>query len=146
MNLLNEKRDRLVKRVEETIKTTNQLLSSINYNIEEIVEQNVILVDLSESYKNWYFKLNNYKLEISMNLETYIQSIVLKKTVETISFDQRRGLSSMDVIMRADMHEESKHPLKQANREEKDNKYFKTRNNTLAISNGGTQPEEPRYI
>ncbi|TBU04249.1 hypothetical protein CWI37_0163p0010 [Hamiltosporidium tvaerminnensis] len=115
MNLLNEKRDRLVKRVEETIKTTNQLLSSINYNIEEIVEQNVTLVDLSESYKNWYFKLNNYK-------------------------------GSMDVIMRADMHEESKHPLKQANREEKDNKYFKTRNNTLAISNGGTQPEEPRYI
>ncbi|TBT98736.1 hypothetical protein CWI39_2299p0010 [Hamiltosporidium magnivora] len=73
-----------------------------------------------------------------MNLETYIQSIVLKKT------SWERG--SMDVIMRADMHEESKHPLKQANREEKDNKYFKTRNNTLAISNGGTQPEEPRYI
>ncbi|TBU00938.1 hypothetical protein CWI37_0853p0010 [Hamiltosporidium tvaerminnensis] len=26
-----------------------------------------------------------------MNVEAYIQSIVLKKTVETISFDRRRG-------------------------------------------------------
>ncbi|TBU06715.1 hypothetical protein CWI39_0322p0020 [Hamiltosporidium magnivora] len=54
-----------------------------------------------------------------MNVEAYIQSIVLKKTVETISFDRRRGLesglnaeeswerASTGVIMRSEMHEES---------------------------------------
>ncbi|TBT96852.1 hypothetical protein CWI36_3321p0010, partial [Hamiltosporidium magnivora] len=34
------------------------------------------------------------RLEIPMNLEAYIRYIVLKKTVETISFDRRRGLES----------------------------------------------------
>ncbi|TBU09631.1 hypothetical protein CWI38_2132p0020 [Hamiltosporidium tvaerminnensis] len=33
-------------------------------------------------------------LQIPMNVEPYIQSIVLKKTVEIISFDQRRELES----------------------------------------------------
>ncbi|TBT97417.1 hypothetical protein CWI39_2961p0010, partial [Hamiltosporidium magnivora] len=52
-----------------------------------------------------------------MNVEAYIQSIVLKKTFEAISFDRRRGFesglnaeesrerASMGVIMRAEMHE-----------------------------------------
>ncbi|TBU12740.1 hypothetical protein CWI38_0647p0040 [Hamiltosporidium tvaerminnensis] len=65
-----------------------------------------------------------------MNVEAYIQSIVLKKTVETISFDRRRGLesglnadeswerASMGVIIRAKMHEEPIPSLKEAKREE----------------------------
>ncbi|KAK1349638.1 hypothetical protein LUQ84_001291 [Hamiltosporidium tvaerminnensis] len=64
-----------------------------------------------------------------MNVEAYIQSIVLKKTVETISFDRRRRLesglnaieswerTSMGVIMRAERHEEPTPPLKEAKRE-----------------------------
>ncbi|TBU00094.1 hypothetical protein CWI37_1113p0020 [Hamiltosporidium tvaerminnensis] len=74
-----------------------------------------------------------------MNVEAYIQSIVLKKTVETISFDRRRGLesglnaeeswerASMGVIMRSEMHEEPIPPLKEAKTEE----------------DGGTTLEEP---
>ncbi|KAK1349694.1 hypothetical protein LUQ84_001344 [Hamiltosporidium tvaerminnensis] len=70
------------------------------------------------------------KLEIPMNIEAYIQSIVPKKTVETISFDLRRGLESelnaeesaergsMSVIMRAEMPKEPTHPPKQAKIEE----------------------------
>ncbi|TBU20063.1 reverse transcriptase, partial [Hamiltosporidium tvaerminnensis] len=62
-----------------------------------------------------YHKSHLKRLEIPMNVEAYIQSIVLKKTVETISFDRRRGLesglnaeeswerASMGVIMRAEM-------------------------------------------
>ncbi|TBT98097.1 hypothetical protein CWI37_1907p0010 [Hamiltosporidium tvaerminnensis] len=70
------------------------------------------------------------KLEIPINIEEYIQSIVPKKTVETISFDLRRGLESelnaeesaergsMCVIMRAEMPKEPTHPPKQAKIEE----------------------------
>ncbi|KAK1349338.1 hypothetical protein LUQ84_001517 [Hamiltosporidium tvaerminnensis] len=65
-----------------------------------------------------YHKSQLKKLEIPLNMEAYIQSIVLKKTVETISFDRRRGLesglnaeeswerASMGVIMRSEVHEE----------------------------------------
>ncbi|TBU11109.1 hypothetical protein CWI38_1381p0030, partial [Hamiltosporidium tvaerminnensis] len=65
-----------------------------------------------------YHKSHLKRLEIPMNVEAYIQSIVLKKTVETISFDRRRGLesglnaeeswerASMGFIMRAEMHKE----------------------------------------
>ncbi|TBU13470.1 hypothetical protein CWI38_0422p0030, partial [Hamiltosporidium tvaerminnensis] len=77
-----------------------------------------------------YHKSHLKRLEIPTNVEAYIQSLVLKKTVETISFDRRRGLesglnaeqswerASMGVIMRAEMHEEPKPPLKQASNEE----------------------------
>ncbi|TBU07360.1 hypothetical protein CWI36_0286p0010, partial [Hamiltosporidium magnivora] len=66
-----------------------------------------------------YHKSHLRRLEIPMNVEAYIQSIVLKKTVETISFDRRRGLeASMGVIMRAERHEEPTSPLKLAKREE----------------------------
>ncbi|TBU01882.1 hypothetical protein CWI37_0607p0010, partial [Hamiltosporidium tvaerminnensis] len=41
-----------------------------------------------------YHKSHLKRLEIPMNVEAYIQSIVLKKTVETISFDRRTGLES----------------------------------------------------
>ncbi|TBU05156.1 hypothetical protein CWI37_0043p0010 [Hamiltosporidium tvaerminnensis] len=85
-----------------------------------------------------------------MNVETYIQSIVLKKTLETNSFDRLRGLesglnateswerASMGVIMRSEMHEEPTPPLKEARREEDDAKNLKTRDNTPLISQGGT--------
>ncbi|TBU01524.1 hypothetical protein CWI39_1368p0010 [Hamiltosporidium magnivora] len=90
-----------------------------------------------------------------MNVETYIQSIVLKKTVETISLDRRRGLesglnaeeswerASMGVIMRSEMHEEPIPPLKEAKREEDGVKTLKPKNNTPLISQGGTALEEP---
>ncbi|TBT98924.1 hypothetical protein CWI37_1537p0010 [Hamiltosporidium tvaerminnensis] len=37
-----------------------------------------------------YNKTYAKRLQIPMNVEAYIQSIVLKKTVETISFDRQR--------------------------------------------------------
>ncbi|TBU08618.1 hypothetical protein CWI36_0115p0030, partial [Hamiltosporidium magnivora] len=95
------------------------------------------------------------RLEIPTNLEAYIQSIVLKKTVETISFDRRRGLesglnaeeswerASIGVIMRAERHEEPTPPLKEAKREEDGAKNLKPKNNTPLISQGGTTLEEP---
>ncbi|TBU13199.1 reverse transcriptase [Hamiltosporidium tvaerminnensis] len=102
-----------------------------------------------------YHKSNLKRLEIPMNVEAYIQSIVLKKTVETISFDRRRGLesglnaeescerASMGVIMRAERHEEPKPPLKEEKREEDGAKNFKPKNKALFISQGGTTLEEP---
>ncbi|TBU08436.1 hypothetical protein CWI38_2262p0010, partial [Hamiltosporidium tvaerminnensis] len=77
-----------------------------------------------------YHKSHLKRLEIPINVEAYIQSIVLKKTVETISFDRRRGLesglnaeeswesASMGVIRRAEKHEEPTPPLKEEKREE----------------------------
>ncbi|KAK1350056.1 hypothetical protein LUQ84_001041 [Hamiltosporidium tvaerminnensis] len=90
-----------------------------------------------------------------MNVEAYIQSIVLKKTVETISFDRRRGLesglnaeeslerASMGVIMRSEMHEEPTPPLKEAKTEEDGAKNFKPKNKAPFILQGGTTLEEP---
>ncbi|KAK1348498.1 hypothetical protein LUQ84_002102 [Hamiltosporidium tvaerminnensis] len=86
-----------------------------------------------------------------MNVEACIQSILLKKTGETISFDRGRGLdsglnaeeswerASMGVIMRSEMHEEPTPPLKGEKREEDDAKKFKPKNNTPLISEGETQ-------
>ncbi|TBU01015.1 hypothetical protein CWI36_1464p0010, partial [Hamiltosporidium magnivora] len=54
-----------------------------------------------------YHKSYLKRLEIPMNVEAYIQSIVLKKT-----------RASMGVIMRAEMHEEPTPPLKEGKREE----------------------------
>ncbi|KAK1350447.1 hypothetical protein LUQ84_000682 [Hamiltosporidium tvaerminnensis] len=77
-----------------------------------------------------YHKSHLKRLEIPMNVEAYIQSIVLKQTVETISFDRRRGLeselnaeeswerASKGVIMRSEVHEEPTPPLKVEKREE----------------------------
>ncbi|TBT96840.1 hypothetical protein CWI37_2700p0010, partial [Hamiltosporidium tvaerminnensis] len=92
-----------------------------------------------------YHKSHLKRLEILMNVEAYIQSIVLKKTVETISFDRRRGLEErqMGVIMRAEMHEEPTLPLKEEKREEDGAKNFKPKNKAPFISTGGTTLEEP---
>ncbi|TBU20350.1 hypothetical protein CWI38_0086p0070 [Hamiltosporidium tvaerminnensis] len=93
-----------------------------------------------------YHKPSVKKPKIPHNVEAYIQSIVLKKTVETISFDRRRVLesglnaeeswetASMGVIMRAKMHEEPTPPLKEAKREEDGAKNLKPKNNTPLIS------------
>ncbi|TBT98650.1 hypothetical protein CWI37_1660p0020, partial [Hamiltosporidium tvaerminnensis] len=79
-----------------------------------------------------------------MNVEPYIQSIVLKKTVETISFDTRRGLeASTGVIMRAGMYEEPKSPLKEVKRDEYGIKTENRKNNTSLISLRGTTFEKP---
>ncbi|TBU10262.1 hypothetical protein CWI38_1896p0020 [Hamiltosporidium tvaerminnensis] len=102
-----------------------------------------------------YHKSHLKRLEIPMNVEAYIQSIVLKKTVETISFDRRRGLesglnaeeswerASMGVIMRSEVHEEPTPPLKEEKREEDGEKNFKQKNKAPLISQGGTTLEEP---
>ncbi|TBT96651.1 hypothetical protein CWI36_3479p0010, partial [Hamiltosporidium magnivora] len=67
-----------------------------------------------------YHKSHLKRLEIPMYVEAYIQSIVLKKTVETISFDRRRGLEDEDGV-----------------------KILKTKNNTPLFSQGGATLEEP---
>ncbi|TBU11702.1 hypothetical protein CWI38_1075p0020 [Hamiltosporidium tvaerminnensis] len=102
-----------------------------------------------------YHKSHLKRLEILMNVEAQIQSIVPKKTVETISFVRRRGLesglnaeeswerASMGVIMRSEMHEEPTPSLKGEKREEDDAKNFKPKNKAPLISQGGTTLEEP---
>ncbi|TBU20178.1 reverse transcriptase [Hamiltosporidium tvaerminnensis] len=83
------------------------------------------------------------KIQITMNIEAYFLSIVLKKTVETISFDRRRGLeASMGVIMRSEMHEEQTPPSKEAKKEEDGAKNLTPKNNTHLISQGGTTLKE----
>ncbi|TBU11906.1 hypothetical protein CWI38_0987p0010, partial [Hamiltosporidium tvaerminnensis] len=73
-----------------------------------------------------------YKLEIQMKVEAYIQSLVLKNTAETISFDRRRGLESglnaEESWERASMGSA---------------KNFKPKNKAPFISQGGTTLEEP---
>ncbi|TBU00749.1 hypothetical protein CWI36_1545p0010 [Hamiltosporidium magnivora] len=102
-----------------------------------------------------YHKSHLKRLEIPMNVEAYIQSIVLKKTVETISFDRRRGLesglnaeeswerASMGVIMRSEMHEEPIPPLKESKTEEDGAKKFKLKYKAPFILQEGTTLEEP---
>ncbi|KAK1348396.1 hypothetical protein LUQ84_002400 [Hamiltosporidium tvaerminnensis] len=102
-----------------------------------------------------YHKSHIKRLEIPMNVEAYIQSIVLKETVETISFDRLRGLesapnaeesyerASLSVIIGAEMHEVPTPPLKGEKREEDDAKNFKPKYKAPFISQGGTTLEEP---
>ncbi|TBU12772.1 hypothetical protein CWI38_0635p0030, partial [Hamiltosporidium tvaerminnensis] len=93
-----------------------------------------------------YHKSHLKRLEIPMNVEAYIQSIVIKKTVETISFDRRRELESglnAEESWKSEMHEEPTPPLKEEKREEDGVKTLKPKNNTPLISQGGTTLEEP---
>ncbi|TBT97542.1 hypothetical protein CWI37_2205p0010 [Hamiltosporidium tvaerminnensis] len=91
-----------------------------------------------------------------MNVEAYIQSIVLKKTVETISFDRRRGLesgpnaeeswerASLSVILGAEIHKQPiPPPLKQVDNEEDDVKTENTKNILPLILDGITTAKEP---
>ncbi|TBU10366.1 hypothetical protein CWI38_1817p0010 [Hamiltosporidium tvaerminnensis] len=91
-----------------------------------------------------YHKSHLKGLEIPMN-----------KTVETISFDPRRGFesglnaeeswerASMGVVKRAEIHEGPKLSLKEAKREEDGAKNFKPKNKAPFILQGGTTLEEP---
>ncbi|TBU06274.1 hypothetical protein CWI38_2607p0020, partial [Hamiltosporidium tvaerminnensis] len=92
-----------------------------------------------------YHKSHLKRLEIPMNVEAYIQSIVLKKTVETISFDRRRGLESglnaEESWERASMGTNT--PLKEAKTEEDGAKNFKPKYKAPFILQGGTTLEEP---
>ncbi|TBU03003.1 hypothetical protein CWI37_0375p0030, partial [Hamiltosporidium tvaerminnensis] len=102
-----------------------------------------------------YQKKYVQRLQIRMNVEEYIQSIVLKKTVETISFDRRRGLesgpnaeeswerASLSVILKARMYKQSTPPLKQADNEEDDVKMENTKNILPLILDGITTAEQP---
>ncbi|TBU03007.1 hypothetical protein CWI37_0374p0020, partial [Hamiltosporidium tvaerminnensis] len=77
-----------------------------------------------------YHKTYLKRLQIPINVEAYIQSIVLKKTVEMISFDRRRGIesgpsaeeswerASLSVIIGAEMHKQPTPPLKEVKNEE----------------------------
>ncbi|TBU12168.1 hypothetical protein CWI38_0870p0040 [Hamiltosporidium tvaerminnensis] len=69
-----------------------------------------------------YYKRYVKRLQIFMNVEAYIQSRVLKKKVETISFDRRRRLdgarASLSVILGTEMHKQPKPFLKQVDNEE----------------------------
>ncbi|TBU12087.1 reverse transcriptase, partial [Hamiltosporidium tvaerminnensis] len=81
-----------------------------------------------------YHKSHLKRLEIPMNEETYIQSIVLKKTLETICFDRRKGLESG---LNA---EES---WDRASMDENGDKTENKKNNTPHISEEGTTLDEP---
>ncbi|TBU09766.1 hypothetical protein CWI36_0001p0030 [Hamiltosporidium magnivora] len=106
-----------------------QKLDSKLYNAKKMSIDNLLCDDLGR-YCDKYNKSCLKRLEISLDVEGYLQSIVLKKTVETIFFDRRRELdsgsnaegswyrASRGVIKRAEMHEEPTLPLKQASRGE----------------------------
>ncbi|TBU06595.1 hypothetical protein CWI36_0416p0010 [Hamiltosporidium magnivora] len=79
-----------------------------------------------------YHKSHLKRLEIPMNVEAYMQSIVLKKL-----------RASMGVIMRSEMHEEPKPPLEEAKREKDKAKNFKPKNKAPIISQGATTLEKP---
>ncbi|TBU13663.1 hypothetical protein CWI38_0368p0030 [Hamiltosporidium tvaerminnensis] len=92
-----------------------------------------------------YHKTYVKRLEIPMNVEAYIQSIVLKKTVETIFFVRQKGLeseqngteswekTSMGVIMRTEMHKEPTPPLKQARTDENINEELDLEEETTVV-------------
>ena len=49
-----------------------------------------------ESLVTKYHKKHRSEIGINAKTEAYIQSLVLKKTLESISFDRRRGLEEED--------------------------------------------------
>ncbi|TBU19825.1 hypothetical protein CWI38_0193p0030 [Hamiltosporidium tvaerminnensis] len=77
-----------------------------------------------------------------MNVEAYIQSIVLKKTFEAISFDRRRGFES-GLNAEESWERVNQHPFKRRDREEDGAKNFKPKNKAPIISQGGTTLEKP---
>ncbi|TBU20095.1 hypothetical protein CWI38_0134p0100, partial [Hamiltosporidium tvaerminnensis] len=91
-----------------------------------------------------YHKTYVKRLQIPMNVEAYIQSIVLKKTVETISFDRRIGHdASLSAILGAEMLTQPTSPLKQLDNKEYGIKTENTKNILLLILDGITTVKEP---
>ncbi|TBU05749.1 hypothetical protein CWI36_0585p0020, partial [Hamiltosporidium magnivora] len=96
---------------------------------EKLMKYDLLANVLSLIY-NWdrivteYHKMYVKRLEIPMNVEAYIQSIL--------------GKGANCVIEKAEMHEEPTPPLKEAKRNEDGASNFKAKNNTPLISEGGT--------
>ncbi|TBU20028.1 hypothetical protein CWI38_0145p0010, partial [Hamiltosporidium tvaerminnensis] len=89
-----------------------------------------------------YHKSHLKRLEIPMNVEAYIHSIVLKKT-SGLNAEESWERASMGVIMRSEMHEEPIPPLKESKTEEDGEKNFKPKYKAPFILQGGTTLEEP---
>ncbi|TBU11869.1 hypothetical protein CWI38_1004p0020 [Hamiltosporidium tvaerminnensis] len=80
-----------------------------------------------------YIKTYAKTLQLPLNVEAYIQFIVLKKTVETISFNRRRELeTSLCVILGAEMPKQPTSSLKQADNGEDGDK-TENRKNILPL-------------
>ncbi|TBU01989.1 hypothetical protein CWI37_0582p0050, partial [Hamiltosporidium tvaerminnensis] len=90
-----------------------------------------------------YHKSHLKRLEIPMNVEAYIQSIVLKKTVETISFDRRTGLDLNVCYYEIRDARETNTPFKRREKRGRWCSNFKPKNKAPLISQGGTTLEEP---
>ena len=43
-----------------------------------------------------YYKKHSNKIELQPKVEAYIQSVVLKNTLERVSFERRRGIEEED--------------------------------------------------
>ncbi|TBT98941.1 hypothetical protein CWI39_2208p0010, partial [Hamiltosporidium magnivora] len=102
-----------------------------------------LIYKCSDGIVTKYYKSHLKRLEIPMNVKAYIQSIVLKKTVETISFDRRRGLDVIKCYYESRDADKPTPSLKEVKRDEDSVKILKTKNNTPHISQGGTTFEEP---
>ncbi|TBU11098.1 hypothetical protein CWI38_1388p0020 [Hamiltosporidium tvaerminnensis] len=96
-----------------------------------------------DEYVTKYHKSHLKRLEIPMNVEAYIQSIVPKKTVETISFDRRRGLESRP---NAEESWETTPPLKQLDNEDDGVKTENTKNILPLILDGITKQRNQQLI
>ncbi|TBU13042.1 hypothetical protein CWI38_0550p0030 [Hamiltosporidium tvaerminnensis] len=117
----------------------------------EIIPYEITWAGIVTKYHKTYLK----RLQIPINVEAYIQSIVIKKTVEMISFDRRRGIesgpsaeeswerASLSVIIGAEMHKEPTPPLKEVKNEEDSVKQVNSKNILLLILDDLTRPEEP---
>ncbi|TBU00717.1 hypothetical protein CWI36_1554p0010 [Hamiltosporidium magnivora] len=103
------------------------------FNLKDLEKKNLLNTDLALSYRGsveiisygitWDVTPKN--MAITHNLEAYIRSIIIKKLVETISFNHKKRLesvpnaeeswerASMGVITSAEMHEEPTPLLKQ---------------------------------
>ncbi|TBU12610.1 hypothetical protein CWI38_0697p0050 [Hamiltosporidium tvaerminnensis] len=101
-----------------------------------------------------YHKTYLKRLQIPINVETYIHSIVLKKTLEMISFDRRRGIesgpsaeeswerASLSVIIGAEMHKQPTPPLKEMKNEEDSVKQVNSKNTLPIILDDVTRPKD----
>jgi hypothetical protein len=58
LNALQEKKEKVLKRLGNTINCTNKLLSDINDKVCEMIEDNEELLRLSRAYKTWVRKVN----------------------------------------------------------------------------------------
>lgn len=55
-NTLEAKKERILKRLEATIKSVNSILYEINQDLEDIITSNRVLVDTADIYSLWVTK------------------------------------------------------------------------------------------